>query len=174
MWFTSSMENPLKVLYEKVHGRTDALELKDAERSQLLLDIDKVWMGDNMAEGGYELIMNLQKLPEKQAALEMTSLLAPYLHVSLEQRLTLAGISVGELTPNYATPSGVRGMLRSGSPILLISNESPDDFHRPIEIARAIGEMIYGRNDESVIAFVKAFDIERVLGKDTRFGELEQ
>jgi len=157
------MENHLKTFFEKPHQKSDSLELNDEEMSQLMLDVDKVWMSDELPEGGYTLVENLKQLTESDSAQELALLLLPYLSLNLEERLASVGIAVGKLTPNKATPSGVRGFLRSGTPMVLISPNAPEDFHRPIEIARAIGQMIYGRNDEPVRKFVEAFNKDGAL-----------
>lgn len=161
------MENPLKRLFEKPRRRIDSLELSDEEMSQLMLDVDKVWMSDDRPDWGYDLIESLKQLSEPGAAQVLSSLLVPYLSLDLEDRLGSVGIAVGELTPNNSTPSGVRGMLRSGTPILLTTRNSPEDFHRPMEIARAIGQMIYGRNDDAVRKFVEAFSKKGALSEFT-------
>lgn len=168
------MENPIKRFFEKPRQRSDSIELSDEEMSQLMLDVDKVWMSEGLPKGGYVLIDNLKQLPEPDAAQVLSSLLAPYLHLNLGDRLGSVGIAVGELTPNISTPSGVRGILRSGTPILLTTHNRPEDFHRPIEIACEIGKMIYGRNDESILKFVRAFDVENALCEDTSFKKIDE
>jgi hypothetical protein len=162
------MENPIKKFFEKPRKQSDSLELSDEEASQLMLDLDKVWLSDDMPEGGYMLLQTLRQLPETDAARTLSSLLMPHLHLDLKQRIISTGIGVGELTPNISMPSGVHGMLRSDHPILLIANNSPEDYNRPLEIACEIGKMIYGRNNEAILKFVKAFDLGLTLSEDFR------
>lgn len=166
------MENPLKAFIEKIRHPVDSRELNSVEFSQLLADLDKVWMSDELVEGGHELIEYLGELSEREAASALASYLTPYSHLDLKEKLGMVGIAVGELTPGRSTPSGVRGMIRSKTPILLITNDSPKNFHRPIEIARAIGEMIYGEG-EPVHKFVKALNSGFILNEDTQLGAIE-
>ncbi len=168
------MENPIKRFFEKPHERSGALELSDKEMSQLMLDLDKVWMSDDMPDGGYMLLQTLRQLSEAEAAQTLSSLLTPNLNLDLKQRIISTGIGVGELTPNVSMPSGVHGMLRSDHPILLLTNNAPDDYNRPLEIACEIGKMIYGRdNPAAILKFVKAFEANFALTDHTQFKGIE-
>lgn len=168
------MENPLKRFFEKPDRQSGSLELSDKEESQLMLDLDKVWVSDDMPEGGYMLLQTLRQLPEVDAARTLSSLIIPYLDLDLEERIRATGIGVGELTPNKSMPSGVHGMLRSDHPILLITNNSPEDYNRPLEIACEIGKMIYGRdNPNAILKFVQALDISSALTDAFQSKELD-
>lgn len=167
------MESSIKKFFEKSRQQSGSLELSNKEASQLMLDLDKVWLSDDLPEGGYILLQTLRQLPETDAALTLSSLLIPYLHLDLKQRIMSTGIGVGELTPNKSMPSGVHGMLRSDHPILLIANNLPKDYNRPLEIACEIGKMIYGRNNEAILKFVKALDANLSLTDYDQFKEIE-
>lgn len=157
------MENPIKRFFERPRQKSDSLELNDKEISQLMIDIERVWMSEELPSGGYALVEDLKQLSESDSTQALSSLLLPYLSLNLEERLASVGIAVGELTPNRATPSGVSGYLRSGTPMVLLTLNTPEDFHRPIEIAGAIGRMIYGPNDESIRKFIEAFNSSGAL-----------
>lgn len=139
-------------------------EQNPEEFSQFIQDMEDTWMSDqNVGALGYSLIEYLQEIPEEDAALLLSELLKPYLELELHKRLNAVGILVGELTPNRLTPSGVRSILRSGTPMILIAQDNSPDYHRPSEIARAIGEMVYGHDrtkQESVIKFLRAFNLK--------------
>lgn len=162
------MEKGLNRLFERSRKRSNESVMTNKELSQLIEDVDKVWVSDEMPEGGYMLIQSLRQLSESESAQALAELLIPHLDLSLNQRLCSAGIAVGELTPNESTPSGVRGMLRSDHPILLVTENEPDDHYRPIEIAREIGKMIYGRNEDSIMKFVQAFDASAALSSSEK------
>lgn len=168
------MENPLKKFFERPRQKSDSLELSDKEMSQLMIDVDRVWLSDDMPEGGYMLLQTLRQLAEGEAAQTLSSLLSPHLQLDLKQRIISAGIGVGELTSNISLPSGVHGFLRSDHPILLLTNIAPDDYNRPLEIACEIGKMIYGRdNPEAILKFVKAFEANFALTDHTQLKEIE-
>ena len=173
------METSLRKLFEKQkHVALDVpLNSKNPkEYVQFIQDIDKTWMSDqNVGTMGYSLMEYLQEVPEKDAAMLLSELLKPYLELDLNERLNAVGILVGELTPGRSTPSGVRSILRSGTPMVLISNEASPDFHRPSEIARSIAEMVCGHgNEEAIVKFLRAFDLKTTIEDGTQSNSIEQ
>ena len=171
------MDNSFKNLIEKLQPINVAIPLSERspkEYAQFINDMDKTWMSDQEAIGGYQLMEHLQELPEEDAALLLTSLLEPHLDLGLNERLNAVGIMVGELTPGPSTPSGVRSILRLGTPMILITEFESSAYHRPSEIARAIGEMVCGHSDsEAIVKFLRAFDANMALVDATYFKEIE-
>ncbi len=179
MWSTFYMETSLSKKFEKQNALFKEISLtpqSPKEFSQFIQDIDKVWVSDQNdgTVSGYRVIEDLRELSEKDAALLLSKLLEPHLELDLKERLNALGILVGELTPGRSTPSGVRSVLRSGTPMILITENDSPDFHRPSEIARAIGEMIYGHgNDEAIVKFLRAFDLKSTLQDGVRTRSIE-
>lgn len=172
------METSLRKLFEK--QKRVALDVpltsqNPEEYAQFIQDIDKTWVSDQNAESmGYSLMKLLQEVTERDAAMLLSELLKPYLELDLNERLNAVGILVGELTPGRSTPSGVRSILRSGTPMVLISNEASPDFHRPSEIARSIAEMVCGHeNEEGIVKFLQAFDQKTTLENGIHSNSIE-
>lgn len=146
------------------------------EYAQFMQDVDKTWTSDqNAGSLGYSLIEHLQEVSVEDAALLLSELLKPYLQLDINKRLNAVGILVGELTPGRSTPSGVRSILRSGTPMVLITNEASPDFHRPLEIARSIAEMVCGHgNEEAIVKFLRSFDLKTTIEDSTQSNSIEQ
>lgn len=173
------MENPFKQLVEKYSRVSEDVPItpkSPKEYAQFIQDIDTTWMSaQEVAMGGYELMQHLQALPEEDAALLLSALIEPYLNLSLDKRLNAVGMMVGELRPGRLTPSGVRSTLRSGFPMILTTEIESPEYHRPTEIARAIGEMVCGHaNKEGVIKFMQAFDVHNALGDSSHPKAIEE
>ncbi|MES2631189.1 MAG: hypothetical protein V4611_04490 [Patescibacteria group bacterium] len=172
------METSLRKLFEKHKPVAVDVPLtlrNPKEYAQFTQDIDRTWVSDqNAGAMGYSLMEHLREVPEEDAALLLSELLKPYLELDLNTRLNAVGILVGELTPGRSTPSGVRSILRSGTPMVLMTENNSPDFHRPSEIARAIGEMVCGHgNEEAIVKFLRAFDPKVTLEDGTQPNSIE-
>jgi hypothetical protein len=125
------MENWINQAAEK-RTRSQLLpELKGKDFSQFVADIDKVWLHGKIVENNDTMLETLETIPESDAAQIIVACIAPLQGAELSDKLAAIGISIGELTDNRSIPSGVHG---------------------------AIGEMIYGKNTQSVAKFMQQFN----------------
>ncbi len=166
------MENPIRTLLEKNQITKLQPELQGADFSLFVADIDRVWQSGEIVEDNHNLLVQLSEVSEIDAAEIILSYIAPLYRLPLVDRLAAMGVSVGVMTDNGSIPRGVHGAIRSDYPILLMSHSEPKQFHRPIEIASALAAMIYGKNTESAIKFLKHFNISS-LEKSTSSCSLE-
>lgn len=160
-----------KFSFERLLKLKRTPKLQGEYMAQLIDDVERLYMGDEVVTGEkVPFLMSLQGESEKDAALTVMAYLTPHRQLSLQERLEVIGVSLGELTPNDAIPNGVKNFYRSANPMILMTREAPEDYHRPIEIAQAIGRLLYGtQNVESVTKFVQAFDMAAL--EDGRDGE---
>lgn len=119
--------------------------------SQLMQDVDKVWMSDRSPSGDPVILRELSGDQPGEAAEKFRQYLIATDAITLADRIDPVGIALGILTKNRGIPSGVKAVWRSDLPVLLVTEEVPVNYDRALEIARELGALIYHGQPESSV-----------------------
>ena len=139
--------NPLSLILNG-NRRKQSRTMDGDQLSQLLRDVDRVCMSGSEAEGDPAILDELAVASPEQAAATIRELLSRSDAATVEQQLGLLGVVCGVLQPNKGVPSGVCGVRRSETPMILMTERVPAKFDRGQSIAHELGVLIYHRAGE--------------------------
>lgn len=112
--------------------------------ARLMSDVDRVWLREGQPSGDSSYLV-MAGIMEPQDAVDMLRQVFDAITVpTLDDQLDVLGIAVGDLSSGDQGAAPVGAVWRSTLPVLLVTPAAKHDPEALLDIATAIGRLVYG------------------------------